>query len=219
MIKHKTLPKRYLFWTISILLVFLLTNVVDSPADEFVPDDFDISDSWQGTAVSVRFSDNDASQDFDGNIPTYTGNETFGMANTVWASGSVAASVLGSGTGTVQSSATLLYHGEGANLGSDTQSLKPFTISGTGTISSTIKLDFDGLLVVKEGSASSSNTTQARVDFAAEIQQFDSDANAREVVGSNRFEGAARLGCESLDTYRSEAAPEAKRGCNPNYRN
>ena len=65
----------------------------------------------------------------------------------MWAFGSVEASVLGSGNGLVKSSATLLYHGEGSNLGSDTQSLKPFVINGSGTINSSIQIDFDAVML------------------------------------------------------------------------
>ena len=80
MTEHKTSNTKFALLITSILFVLSFFNLQNSFAEEFEPEDFDIPESWQGTAVSVRFSDNDAVQDFDGDIPSYSGNETFGVA-------------------------------------------------------------------------------------------------------------------------------------------
>ncbi len=176
--------------TSALSALFLLPH--PAAADEFTDPEVDIQDDWLGAEVSAKFGDEPAVHDRDGVITTFSG--TYMRGPDTAGDGSLSASVIGNGSGVVRSKTGLYYHmEEGGNLGTSSQSLKPFVVQGSGTVSTSIAIHFDGLLVVNEQSGSSSAWSQAVVEYLAEIQTVDPASGTRVTVGNNTFDGHANV--------------------------
>jgi len=171
---------------VSALLVF--SNAAN--ADEFSyddPQDVDIDETWTGTEVSVKWGSQDAVHDRDG-ILDYS--DTIGAIGV----GSLYADVVSSGTGIVKSKTGWFEHsGTASNLATSTQSLKPFTIEGTGTQTVSMTISIDGLMAVDEDSAVGGAYSRAVLSYLTDIQTVGADG-VREIVGDNSFDGYVMVG-------------------------
>ncbi len=157
-------------------------------------DDPDIPEDFQGASVTAKIGSNDAWLNTVGRI-TQSGD----FFDPSFGSGSVEADVQGAGLGVVKSKTTALVHlpGQTETHGNSCQSLKPMTFDSAtlpdgATVTTNVDVHFDGLLTVKE-EVGAGSTSQARVEYMAAIEQFDSSTGEREVVGSNTFDGVAWL--------------------------
>lgn len=171
---------------VSALLMFAHT----AKADIFSYDDpteVDIDESWLGTEVSVKWGSQDAQHDRDG-ILSYS--DTIGAIGV----GSLYADVVSSGTGIVKSKTGWFEHSPGgANLATSTQSLKPFTIEGTGTQTVSMTISIDGLMAVDEDSADVADYSRAVLSYMTDIQTVGADG-VRDIVGNNTFDGYVLVG-------------------------
>lgn len=162
------------------------------PPNVFADPEVDIDESWQGMAVSGKFGIQDAWHSYAGAIDGYQSQITCPPG--ICSDGGFSASVVGEGHGEVKAKARMLHRGPGGNnLGTSSQSLKPFTVAGTGPVASSITLSFDGLMVVDEGRSGASDWSQARVEYMAAITRFNPATNEHEVYGRNVFEGMATV--------------------------
>jgi len=164
-------------------------------ADEYTNDEIDIDEDWKGASVSAKFGSSQAVHDNDGIIESYSGEigcHIEGFGDTACANGTLYANVVGSGNGSVKSKTGLYYHTSyGNNLGTGSQSLKPFTIQGTGVLSTAVTLNFDGLMVLKETSVDASDWVSARVDYMGAIQEWNDTTQTRDEV--DYFDGMATV--------------------------
>ena len=164
-------------------------------ADVVYQDDPDIPDDWQGACVSSQFGSEQAALDYDGKIETpYTGSLYHN--GSLSAEGWITADVTGSGAGQVKCKSAVYTHEHTMDsspslTGVSAQTLKPFSVSGTGVIETTVTIDFDGLLITKEQSSNGTDWVKSNVEYLAEIEQYNSGSGEREVVGSNTFDGVA----------------------------
>ena len=156
-------------------------------------DDPDIPDDFQGAATSAKIGSNDAWLNTVGRI-SQSGD--FGAGS---GSGSVTADVLGEGTGVVKSKTEALLHlpGQIETHGNSCQSLKPMkfgssSLADGSTVDASVDVHFDGLLSVDE-LVGGGSTSEARVEYMAEIQYFNSDIGERDIFDSNSFDGVAWL--------------------------
>ena len=162
--------------------------------EEIEQDDPDIPLNVQGATVTAKIGDNPAYLNTIGQI-TKTGDFDGGVSG----SGSVEADVLGAGIGTVKSETTALKHvaGQVDTFGNSSESLKPMIFTSAvladgATVSTDVDIHFDGLLTVKEEVGGGSESI-ARVEYLAGIQQFNPATGMRQLLGTNVFDGVARI--------------------------
>jgi len=156
-----------------------------------VGDDPDIPDDCTHAAVSTKWGSQDAMLDYDGDL-VYSNSLSVG---TLIGDGTLDTSVLGSGTGTVKSTTRVVRHSpsQTETLGMSCQSLKPLKITSQtlpcgATANMSLDIHFDGLLVVYEELGGDAYST-ARVEYLAEIQQYDADLSERVIYDGNSFDG------------------------------
>ena len=198
---------------ITVSIVFL-TYQVPVIGGEFTDSEIDIADDWLSQAVAIKYGSSDAVHDYDGKIEAYSQDNTItgGPLNgSVYSRGYCAADVTGAGTGEINSSAEMLYHvysptDDSVNIGTSSQTLKPFMVNSSGDTS--VEITFDGLLITNETSASASEWSKATVEYMAEIQEYDSDSSSRSVVGDNTFDGVAWLYQEGNSSAATVVVPE-----------
>ncbi len=170
-------------------------NPAAAYCDEYLSDEIDIDEDWQGASVATKFGSSQAVHDNDGTIDNYARQIDCVVDGhpAICADGEVSADVVSSGTGTVHGKTGLYYHMHyPSNLGTGTQSLKPFVVEGTGTINTSVTLDFDGLLVVKQtNSGNADDWVNAEVEYSGAIEKWDDSEGIRTDVSF--FEGKATL--------------------------
>jgi len=182
---------------ITLLFIYgqLLNFSTSVLADVVYQDSPDIPDDWQGACVSAKFGSQQAALDYDGKIETpYSGNNYCGQLLT--SDGWILADVTGAGAGQIKCKTTMYNHvyspsSTPVNMGVSAQTLKPFSVSGAGIVATTITVDFNGLMVTDEPSTDAADWAKSKVEYLAEIQQFNSGSGEREIVGANTFDGVA----------------------------
>jgi len=174
------------------VLLWLAVAVAADPIN--VGDDPDIPEDHQGTAVSAKLGSEDAWLDYDGDL-TYT--KTTGVGSPL-GSTMIDVNVLGAGSGVVRSRTNTTRHDPFADetLGGSCQALKPLRVTsetvGAGeAVSAALDVRFDGLLVVDEGLDVAGAYSEARVEYLAELQQYNAGTGEREVYGGQTFDGVA----------------------------
>ena len=177
--------------SVSIVLIAFATAGDAFAADENRGNDPDIPDDHLGAAASAKIGSNDAWLNRTGRI---TRTETFGGGG----SGSVEASALGAGLGSVKSLTLSTSHTPflTETYGNSCQLRKPMlfdssTLDDGTTVSTNLDIHFDGLLVVREELAGAEFTSQSRVEYMAEVGQYNSASGEVETLGNNVFDGVA----------------------------
>ena len=191
----RVLERRYFLVSVFLTVLSFHLHVYGG---EFTNSEIDIADDWLSQAVSIKYGSSNAVHDYDGKIESYSQSNTISggpLDGTTYSSGSCAADVTGGGTGEINSSSEMLYHvysptnDESVNIGTSSQTLKPFMVDASGDTS--VEIAFDGLLITDEDSTSASDWSKAKVEYLAEIQEYDSSSSSRAIVGDNTFDGVA----------------------------
>lgn len=186
---------------IALGVMLWVNNSIADPAistNSFTSAELDIDEAWRGGAVSAKFGDSPAEHNYTGLIEGFTRNLTWtddddGGAIKNYATGYVSSSILGDGYGQVKGSTLLsrrVYDGTN-NLGTGSQSLKPFTVEGQGVVSTDLNFKFDGLMVLNEQNADS--WAEAVIQYSGYIERFDEDLGERVELEGVGFNGMAAI--------------------------
>jgi len=165
----------------------LLMFSTSAYAYQFTTDNPDIDETWLGAEVSVDFGANDSIHDRDGTL-YYEDDVAGGNGH-----GYLLADIVSNSAATMKAKALWTCHDSSAfggdnpysNFAVSTQSVKPFTIAGTGTQNVTMSFNIDGLLAVDEGSTDANAFSRAVMEYLVEIQTVGSDGTRVETYGSD----------------------------------
>ena len=182
---------RLAFLLVLSLALVIVGNGYLFAEDVNLGDDPDIPEDYLGASVSAKIGWNDAWMNTLGQI-----SRSDDFVDASYGSGTVTADVLGDGTGVVTSLTTALQQlaGQTETFGNSCQSLKPMTFTSNvhsdgETVTVSVDVHFDGLLTVREDATG--NTAEARVEYLAEITQYNAATGEREIYQDNSFDGVA----------------------------